>query len=253
VVAPSLIPTPAGDRVTTTRRDAITLARLRRSGDLTPVAVPAVEDAASRDRCRARAEAIRDRKAAQVRRNAWLLRQAIRETGRATWSPAHLRGRRAVVCPTAAPQIVFPADGPAGTEPPARLHRLEEARQAQGQTWRLAPVVAALQGLRGVQVTVAPTTVAALGDRCRVENPRPLLSSCGLTPSDYSVGRGGGRAAAPRRATRLPAAHGAKAPGPTALRPRGAAIVSDALHSGPHLSRRSVGRRRCGWANALDR
>ena len=52
VVAPSLIPQKPGDRVKTNRRDAITLARLMRSGDLTPVSVPKVEDEAMRVLCR---------------------------------------------------------------------------------------------------------------------------------------------------------------------------------------------------------
>src|SRR5262245_36134258 len=63
-IAPSLLPQKPGDRGTTTRRDALTLARLRRSGDLTPVDVPQVEDEAMRDLCRAREDAIRDLKAA---------------------------------------------------------------------------------------------------------------------------------------------------------------------------------------------
>src|SRR3989442_4715066 len=54
VVAPSLIPRKAGDRVKTDTRDARTLARLARSGDLPPVYVPAVPDEASRDLARAR-------------------------------------------------------------------------------------------------------------------------------------------------------------------------------------------------------
>ncbi len=37
VVAPSLIPRKAGDRVKTDRRDAVTLARLLRSGDLSSI------------------------------------------------------------------------------------------------------------------------------------------------------------------------------------------------------------------------
>jgi transposase len=49
VVAPSLIPKKPGDRVKTDRRDAMQLARLMRSGDLTPVYVPSVEDEAIRD------------------------------------------------------------------------------------------------------------------------------------------------------------------------------------------------------------
>jgi transposase len=77
-VAPSLIPKKAGDRVKTDRRDAVQLARLRRSGALTPVSVPQVEDEAIRDRSRAREEAIRDLKAAKFRLKAFLLRHDIR-------------------------------------------------------------------------------------------------------------------------------------------------------------------------------
>jgi transposase len=88
VVAPSLIPTKPGDRVTTNRREAITLARLMRSGDLTPVSVPTGDDAAMRDLCRTREDAIRDRKTAKFRLNAFLLRHDIRYTGRAPWGPA---------------------------------------------------------------------------------------------------------------------------------------------------------------------
>jgi transposase len=85
--------------VKTTRRDALTLARVMRSGDLPPVSVPKVEEEALRDLWRARAAASRALKAAQVRRTAFLLRHAIREAGRATWGPAHLRWLREVVCP----------------------------------------------------------------------------------------------------------------------------------------------------------
>ena len=69
-----------------------------------------------------------------------------------------------------------------------RLQRLEHARHEQGQTWRFQPVVEALQALRGVQCTVAVTTVAALGDLTRFENPRQLMHDLGLTPSEYASG-----------------------------------------------------------------
>ena len=107
VVAPSLIPKKAGDRVKTDRRDAVQLARLRRSGDLTPVYVPKVEDEASRDLTRAREDTIGDLKAAKFRLKAFLLRHDIRYTGRATWGPAHLRWLSEVVCATPAQPIVF--------------------------------------------------------------------------------------------------------------------------------------------------
>jgi transposase len=107
VVAPSLIPKKAGDRVKTNRRDAMQLARLMRSGDLTPVYVPKVEDEAIRDLSRAREDTLRDLKAATFRLKAFLLRHDIRYTGRATWGAAHLRWLSEVVWPTPAQQIVF--------------------------------------------------------------------------------------------------------------------------------------------------
>src|SRR2546427_11037607 len=90
VVAPSLIPKRAGDRVKTDQRDAMQLARLMRSGDLTPVYVPPVDDEAIRDLSRAREDTLRDLKAAKLRLKAFLLRHDIRYTGRADWSPPHL-------------------------------------------------------------------------------------------------------------------------------------------------------------------
>jgi transposase len=186
VVAPSLIPNKAGDRVKTDRRDAVQLARLMRSGDLTPVYVPTVEDEAMRDLTRAREATLRDLKSAKFRLKAFLLRQDIRYTGRAAWSPAHLRWLAEVVCATPAQQIVFQEYVRALTEHTERLQRLEQELHDHVNTWRRQPVVEALQALRGVQFTVAVTLVAELGDLTRFENSRPLMKYLGLIPSEYS-------------------------------------------------------------------
>jgi transposase len=93
-----------------------------------------------------------------------------------------------VVCPTPAPQIVFQEYVQTVTEQTERLQRLEHALHEQVKTWRFAPVVEALQALRGVQFTVAVTTVAELGDLTRFEHSRQLMSYLGLTPSAYSSG-----------------------------------------------------------------
>jgi transposase len=74
------------------------------------------------------------------------------------------------------------------TEHTERLQRREQELQERVKTWRLAPVVEALQALRGVPFTVAVTTVAELGDLTRFTNPQQLMSSLGLTPSEYSRG-----------------------------------------------------------------
>jgi transposase len=188
VVAPSLIPQKAGDRVKTDRRDAVQLARLMRSGDLTPVYVPQVEDEAIRDLTRAREDAICDLKAAKFRLKAFLLRHDIRYTGRAAWGPAHLRWLSEVVCATPAQQIVFQEYVRAVNDHTERLQRLEQELHEHVKTWRLQPVVEALQALRGVQFTVAVTLIAELGDLTRFDNPRQLMKYLGLIPSEYSSG-----------------------------------------------------------------
>jgi transposase len=188
VVAPSLIPKRAGDRVKTDRRDAVQLARLARSGDRTAVYVPKVEDEAIRDLTRARADARSDLKDAKFRLKAFWLRQDIRDVGRANWGPAPLRWLSEVVCPTPAQPIVFQEYVRAVHEHTERLQRLKQALQDHVKAWRLHPVVEALQALRGVQFTVAVTMVSEIGDLTRFDNPRELMKFLGLMPSEYSSG-----------------------------------------------------------------
>jgi len=188
VVAPSLIAKKPGDKVKTDRRDAVTLARLLRSGDLTPVYVPTVEDEAIRDLCRARDAARLTMKVAKRRLAAFLLRLGRPYTGRATWGDAHRRYLAKVVCPTAAQQIVFQELVHAVDEQVDRVRRLEAELQERLPHWRLAPVVQALQALRGVQWIVALTVVAELGDLTRFDSPRQLSAFVGLVPSEHSSG-----------------------------------------------------------------
>jgi transposase len=182
------MPKKAGDRVNTDRRDAMPLARLARAGDLTGVSVPKVAADAMGDRSRARDDTLSDRKDAQFRLNACWLRHDIRSTGRANWSPAHLRGLSAGVGPTPTQHIVLQADVRAVTAHTARLRRLQHARQAPGPSWRLHAGVAARQAVRGVPCTVAVTMGAAMGDRSRFDPPRELRQCLGWRPAEYSAG-----------------------------------------------------------------
>jgi transposase len=188
VVAPSLIPRKAGDRVKTDRRDAITLARLMRSGDLTSIYVPTVADEAIRDLSRGREDAVGDLKRSKVRLKAFLLRQDIRYEGRANWNAAHLRWLARVVCPTPAQQIVFQEYVRAVSEQAERLQRREGELHEAVKGWRLSPVVDAVQALRGLDLTGAVTLIAEVGDLTRFDRPRKLMSYLGLTPSEYSSG-----------------------------------------------------------------
>ena len=172
VVAPSLIPKKPGDKVKTDRRDAVELARLLRSGDLTRVYVPTIEDEALRDLCRARDAARLTLKNAKLRLKGFLLRLGLHYVGRADWNAAHMRYLAKVVCPTSTQQIVFQESVRAVDEQVDRLQRLETELLERAPAWRLYPVVQALQALRGVQFLVAITVVAELGDLTRVNSPR---------------------------------------------------------------------------------
>lgn len=188
VVAPSLIPRKAGDRVKTDRRDALQLARLLRSGDLTPVYVPEVLDEAIRDLARAREDALIDLKTAKHRLKSFLLRLGLHYTGRADWNDAHRRYLAKVVCPTPAQQVVFQEYLRAIDDHLERLKRIEQHIGEFLPSWRMKPLVEALQALRGVQQTTALTVVAELGDLTRFDSPRQLAAFVGVNPSEYSSG-----------------------------------------------------------------
>ncbi len=187
-VAPSLIPKKPGERVKTNRRDAAQLARLLRSGDLTSIYVPTVEDEAVRDLARAREASIGVLKDAQLRLRSFLLRHGLQYSGRAIWNEAHLRYLAKVVCPTPAQQIVFQELLRAVSEQTERVRRLEDELVEIAATWRLRPIVEAFQAMRGVQRHTAVTIAAELGDLTRFDTPRPLAAFVGLIPSEYSTG-----------------------------------------------------------------
>ena len=188
VVAPSHIPKKPGERVKTDRRDAAQLARLLRSGDLTSVYVPTIEDEAVRDLSRAREAAIGVLKDAKLRLKSFLLRQGLNYSGRANWNEAHLRYLAKVVCPTPAQQIVFQESLRAVSEQTERVRRLEDELVEIAAKWRLHPLVEAYQAMRGVQTHTAVTIAAELGDLTRFDNPRQLAAFVGLIPSEYSSG-----------------------------------------------------------------
>jgi transposase len=188
VVAPSLIPKRPGDRVKNDRRDAVEIAQRLRNGDLVAVYVPTVEDEAIRDLTRAREDTLRTLKAAKLRLKSFLLRLGLHYVGRADWNDAHRRYLAKVVCPTPAQQIVFQESIRAVDEQVERLARLEAELRHHTASWRLIPVVDAIQALRGVQDTVSLTVLAELGDLTRFDSPRQLAAFVGLNPSEYSSG-----------------------------------------------------------------
>lgn len=187
VVAPSLIPVKAGDRVKTDRRDALMLAKLLRAGELTAVQVPAGEQEALRDLCRAREDAKQAELVARQRLLAFLLRHALSYAGK-NWSAAHLRWLADQQLPSATQQVVFEEYVRTVREATERVARLTQqvTDAAQASSW--APTIRAYQALRGVSTVVATTVAAELGDLTRFEKPTQLMAFTGLVPSESSSG-----------------------------------------------------------------
>jgi transposase len=188
VVAPSSIPKRSGDRVKTDRRDAMTLARLDRSGDLTAVRVPGAADEAIRDLVRARDDSVRECRTSRHRLKALLLRNGITYAGKSSWTAAHLRWLARLKMQHSAQQIGFQEYLHSITEATARIHRLEQAMRDALADWTLRPVVQALMSMRGVQLIAAMTLVAELQDFMRFESPRQLMAFVGLVPGEHSSG-----------------------------------------------------------------
>ncbi|MFY8299896.1 IS110 family transposase [Pseudoalteromonas sp. SS15] len=188
VVAPSLIPKKPGERIKTDKRDALKLAKLLKSEDLTPIYVPEPEDEAIRDLSRAREVAMKDLKDAKYQLKALLLRNNINYKGTANWSLKHLRWLTELVLPHPAQQIVLQEFIQTINERTARLERLDNELSHHVYQWRYYPVVKAIQAMRGVRLLVAAGVVAELGDLSRFDHPRKLMSYLGLVPSEHSSG-----------------------------------------------------------------
>jgi len=186
LVAPSLIPKKASDRVKTDRRDADQLARLYRAGELTTIHVPDQEDEAIRDLVRARTSAMTDQRQARHRLKGFLLRLGFRYTAKSSWNDAHQRYLSSLVMPQAPQQIAFQEYIHSINDATERLERLAQAVEDALPGWKWEPVVRALMSLRGVQVLTAMTLVAEVGDFSRFDDPRSLMHFFGLTPSEHT-------------------------------------------------------------------
>ena len=206
VVAPSLIPKRAGDRVKTDRRDAASLARLHRAGELTAVWVPDAQHEAMRDLVRARLDAVHALRRARQQLSGFLLRQGC-HYGRPAWTKLHRRWLAGLKFEQAVHHIVLEDYIAAIEAAEARRDRLTAQIEAMLPDWSLASVVAALQTMRGMALVNAATLIAELGDLSRFANARQLMAYLGLVPSEHSSGasvkRGGltkaGNKAARRR------------------------------------------------------
>jgi transposase len=192
VVAPTLIPVKAGDRVKTDRKDAEKLARSYRAGDLTPVWVPDAAHEALRDLVRARLAAKRDQLRARHRLSKFLLRHGRRPASKmSAWTAAYLNWVKKGVHFDQPAQEATLADYLHEVEHAQdRIARLEKAIDDSIETIpkKMRAVVEALQSLRGIAKISAVTIMAELGEVSRFNTPRQLMGYSGAVSSEHSSG-----------------------------------------------------------------
>jgi transposase len=174
--------------VKTNRRDAQSLARLLRAGELTSVWVPDETHEAVRDLVRTRAMAVEDYRRKRQHLGAFLLRLGRSDEGSSTWRGRHLRWLDEQNFSHPAQRLAFQEMLNAIRSAAERIDRLDAALQEIVPGWTMAPVVAALQALRGVGFLTATLLVAEAGDLRRFDHPRQLMAFLGLVPSEHSTG-----------------------------------------------------------------
>src|SRR5262249_4432234 len=189
VIAPSLIPRRAGDRIKTDRRDAGQLAVLYRAGALTAIHIPTEQEEAARDLLRCREDIRADLLRARHRLSKFLLRHGRRFTGtKKAWSKAHDAWLRAQRWPLAAPAQTHVAYLRTVDEAVARLRTVEAELRDLLTLEPLRPRVERLRCFRGIDDLTALTIAAELGDPRRFASAPRTMAFVGLVPSEHSSG-----------------------------------------------------------------
>lgn len=187
VAAPSKLQRPSGDRVKTDARDALHLARLLRLGEITPVAVPSLEQEAARDLVRAREDCRGDLMRARHRLSKLLLRHGIVYSGGQAWTDAHDRWLRQQRFDNRATRMAFESDYDTVLAVTARRNRLDTAIGEMAAGSEFTPLARRLACLRGVSTLTAFGLAVEIGDWTRFSG-NTIGAFVGLVPTEHSSG-----------------------------------------------------------------
>ena len=189
VVAPTLIPQRASDKVKTDRRDSLRLAELLRAGELTPVWMPDANQEAIRDLVRTRDDFKISQRQARQQLLAFLLRHSLSWTGgKKNWTKGFCHWLEAIQLPDANQQFALKEYIDAVRHYSSRLQAIEKQMLVAKQSWSLEPIVEGLMAMRGINLVSAMGIIAELGDLSRFSKPTQLMAYLGLVPSEHSSG-----------------------------------------------------------------
>jgi transposase len=188
VIAPSKVPRKSWDRIKNDRRDADSLARLNRAGELTPIYVPNPEDEALRDLVRAREDSKKALRKAKQQCGAFLLRHNLIYSGKTQWSKAHFNWLADISMPHPALHVTFQEYIDTIRSCQQRVDRFTIHIRELSEQSRLNPLIKALQSMRGISLIISATIAAEIVDFKRFNHPEKLMAYLGLIPSEYSSG-----------------------------------------------------------------
>ncbi len=188
VAAPSLMPVKSGDKLKTDKRDAKKIAKLLRSGDLTPVHIPDPNDEVIRDVCRGRTDAVNERQRCQKQLGAFLLRNGYHYTGSTRWTQKHMTYLRDLVLPDPAQKLVREEYLQRIDFMTQQIDRMEDQMLDLRQGWQRRPLVEALIGFRGFRDVASMIIISEIGDFTRFDHPKKLMAYLGLVPGEDSSG-----------------------------------------------------------------
>lgn len=188
IVGPSEVPSKAGDRVKTDKRDARKLARLHRAGELNAIHIPEAQDEAVRDLCRARTDASQALSRAKQQLGMFMLRNGYRYDGKTNWTQAHMNYLRRTRMPHPAQQLVLEEYILEVDALIQRVARVEQHMKDILPTWEREPFVRALMAFRGFKEVAGMTEISELGDLSRFSHPQQLMGYLGMVPEESSSG-----------------------------------------------------------------
>ena len=188
VAAPGMLPKKPSDRVKTDRRDARTLAKALRNGDVHNVYVPTKQDESVRDYLRMYEDVKGNVKRVKQRILGFLLRKGIRYTDSGNWTAAHRKWLRAL-------EMEQPISQEALDEYLVTLSELEESCQRIAARIeqialeeRYAEPVAQLKAFKGIATLIALSFIVEIGDFRRFATAQQFMAFLGLVPSEHSSG-----------------------------------------------------------------